>query len=94
MHTVKDKIIVSAFKEASTEAPGTVYIPDDAKEQSIEGIVVSTGPDVEGVNEHDHIMYNPNRAVKFTIRGEEFVVIELQDVFIVMEDSKNGQKSE
>ena len=88
MYTVENKLIVKRLEQA---APSSVYIPDAAKEQPIEGIVIETGPDAVCVQKGSHIMFNPNRAVTFKVMGEEFIVIKLEDVFIVMGEP-NGDK--
>ena len=87
MYTVEEKIIVKRLKEKDI---GSVYIPDSAKEKPIEGIVFSVGPKVSGIKPKDHIMFDPQKVITLEVKGEEFIVVELRDVFIIIGD-KDGK---
>lgn len=63
---------------------GGIYIPDSAKEEKKEGIVVDVGQDKEGkalpLTKGDRILYGGYSNEDFEFEGKKYIIVEFKDV--------------
>jgi chaperonin GroES len=89
---LEDRIVVQAVEAETTTASGLV-IPDTAKEQPQEGIVLAIGPGrfEDGqrvpldVKEGDRVLYSKYGGTEVKYSGEEYLVLSARDVLAVIE---------
>jgi chaperonin GroES len=71
-------------KEAETRTKGGIYIPDSAKEEKKEGVVVAVGSYKDGkdlpLKKGDKIIYGGYSADEFEVDGEKHVFVEFKDI--------------
>jgi len=67
---------------------GGIALPDQSIESLPMGPVKSVSPDIDAVSVGDVVMFNALGAVPVAIGKETFVLIELDDVLMVMEEGE------
>ncbi len=91
-----DRVLLTRVEEESTTAGG-IIIPDTAKEQPQEGIVVATGKGKvrdDGkltpldVKKADRVLFSKYAGNDVTLDGEDYVILREDDVLAVIGTSK------
>lgn len=89
-----DRVVVKQIETESKTAAG-LYIPDTAKDKSMEGVIKAVG---EGrysesgqlipmsVKVDDKVLFSNYAGTKVKINGEEFLVMKEADLLLVLED--------
>ena len=76
-------------KEKQEKTAGGIYIPDAAKEEKKEGVVVAVGTFKEGkelpLKKGDTIIYGGYSSEEFEVNGEKFLLIEFKDILAKLE---------
>ena len=74
---------------------GGIYIPDSAKEKTLEGEVVAVGPgklDEKGNRQKmdlkagDKVIYESFGGTEIKIEGEKYLIIDFKDILAIIED--------
>ena len=98
MNTIRplhDRILVKRL-EADTKTPGGLFIPDNAKEKPVEGLVVAVGTGVlnkEGaripleVKAGDRVLFSKysGTEVKIQLDGGEHLILREDDLLAVLD---------
>ncbi|MDD9797507.1 MAG: co-chaperone GroES [Alphaproteobacteria bacterium] len=83
-----DRVLVRRVKE-DNKTPGGIIIPDTAKEEPSEGIVVATGSGARAedgtltpldVKPKDRILFGKWSGSEVTINGEELLIMKESDI--------------
>lgn len=79
------RLIVKPIEEPEKTSAG-LYLPDTAKEKSMEGEVVAVGKldDDYKVNVGDRIIYQKYAGNKIVLDDEEYLILEQNDVLAVL----------
>ena len=79
------RLIVKPIDEPEQTSAG-LYLPDTAKEKSMEGEVVAVGKldDDYKVNVGDRIIYQKYAGNKIVLDDEEYLILEQNDVLAVL----------
>jgi chaperonin GroES len=72
--------IVAQREEASKKTASGIYLPDSAQEKPQFAKVLAVGPNVMVIKKGDRIIYGEYKATELKIDGEEFIVVDEQDV--------------
>lgn len=81
---VGERVVVKPI-EAVEKTPSGIYIPETAKEKPSEGEVIAIGKleDVE-IKVGDKILYSKYAGTKYEIDGEEYLILEKNDILAVL----------
>ena len=81
---VGERVIVKPI-EAVSKTPSGLYIPETAKEKPNEGEVIAMGKleDVE-LKIGDKILYGKYAGTKIELDGEEYLILEKNDILAVL----------
>lgn len=83
MKVIKSNVLCKEIKSESVTKIGGFIVPDDQKDYK-EAEVVSVGEEVVGVNKGDRIFIYPNSGKKITVNGEDYRVINVSEVIIIL----------
>ena len=76
-------------KEKQEKTAGGIYIPDAAKEEKKEVVVVAVGTFKDGkelpLQKGDTIIYGGYSSEEFEVNGEKFLLIEFKDILAKLE---------
>ena len=76
-------------KEKQEKTAWGIYIPDAAKEEKKEGVVVAVGTFKDGkelpLQKGDTIIYGGYSSEEFEVNGEKFLLIEFKDILAKLE---------
>ncbi len=85
---IGERVLIKPVKEEEKTAGG-IYLPDTAKEDKKEGIVVETGTLKDGkempLKKGDRILYGGYSSDEFEINGEEYIILDFKDVLAKIE---------
>ncbi len=85
---IGERVLIKPVKEEEKTAGG-IYLPDTAKEDKKEGIVVETGTLKDGkempIKKGDRILYGGYSSDEFEINGEEYIILDFKDVLAKIE---------
>jgi chaperonin GroES len=77
-------------KEAVTK--GGIYIPDSARKEKKEGIVIAVGTFEDGkelpLKKDDHVLYGGYQADEIEIDDEKYVFVDFKDILATIVDNK------
>lgn len=80
---IGERVLIKPSK-TDERTKGGIYIPDTAKEEKKEGVVVEAGKFKDGkelpVKKGDKILYGGYSSDEFEFDGEKYVIIEFKDV--------------
>jgi len=78
---LKDRLLVEREEQSNQTASG-LYIPDTAKEKTIEGKVLAVGPDAkaDGINLGDTVVFANFSGMEITIEGKEYLILLSKEV--------------
>lgn len=88
---ILDKVVVKPEKSGRSSGAG-IILAGNAKEQPITGRVIARGPGgmIDGrevrmyVNEGDVVLIPVNMGTKFTLGGEEYIIIRQEDILAII----------
>ncbi|MCK5020322.1 MAG: hypothetical protein KAS32_25005 [Candidatus Peribacteraceae bacterium] len=80
---LKDKVIVKRVEEAD-KTDGGIIIPDAAKQQQEEGLVVAVGADSMDVSEGDRVLFGQHSGTDIDIKGVPHLVMNETNIFAVI----------
>lgn len=83
--TALNKRIIARDAVSYTPADNELYIPEAAKNAPNEAVVESIGSAVEDVKVGDHIVYEPQLVKKAQLEGEEYLIINEEDILAKVE---------
>lgn len=72
--------VVAQTEKAQSKTASGLYIPDNAQQKSKVATVTAIGPAVTHVQEGDKIIYKEFAATEIKMQGEEYLVINQEDV--------------
>ena len=78
-----ERILVKRAEVESKTASG-IYIPDNAKEKPQTPSVVAIGTKVEDIKVGDTIVFEQYRGTEFKLDGQEYLILNLENVIGVM----------
>lgn len=83
MRVLGDRLVV---KPNSFEQPSSgLIIPEAAQERQSEGKVLEVGPEVEGIEQGEQIVFSTYGGVELEFDGEKVLVLRQSDVLIVLD---------
>ncbi len=91
---LNDKVLLKRLEDAEVSSGG-IIIPDAAKEQQAEGVVIAVGPgkqDDDGnvkpldVKAGDRVIFSSYAGNKVKVEGEEHLIMREEDILAVVED--------
>ncbi|AEH61100.1 Chaperonin Cpn10 [Methanosalsum zhilinae DSM 4017] len=86
---VGERILIKVIKEEEV-TKGGIYIPESARKEKKEGIVVAVGTYEDGkglpLEKGDHIIYGGFQSDEIDLDGEQHMFLEFKDVLAVIED--------
>lgn len=74
------KRIVAQTIEADNKTASGLYLPDGAQETSKIAKVLAIGRDVKEIQTGDHVVYKEYSATDVKINGEEYIIVNEEDV--------------
>lgn len=81
MKPLGDRVIVRR-SEAENKI-GTLFVPDDAKEKPLEGVVVAVGVKSE-LKPKDRVQFGKYSGVETKIKGEELLILREDEILVVL----------
>ena len=78
-----ERILVKRAEVENKTASG-IYIPDNAKEKPQTANVVAIGTKVEDIKVGDTIVFEQYRGTEFKLDGQEYLILNLENVIGVM----------
>ncbi|AXH14155.1 co-chaperone GroES [Malaciobacter mytili] len=78
-----ERVLVKRTEVENKTASG-IYIPDNAKEKPHTAVVKAVGSKVEDVKVGDTVVFEQYRGTEFTLEGEEYLVLNLENIIGVM----------
>lgn len=85
---IGERILIKVVKQAEKTDSG-IYLPDSAKEEKKEGIVVAVGTFEDGrelpVKKGDHVIYGGYKSDEIDIDNELHVFVDFKDLLAVIE---------
>ena len=90
-----NRILVKRTEQAN-QTPSGIYIPDTAKDKSMEGTVIAVGPGTyekgtrkkPAVNEGDRVVFGRRSGDEITYDGEEYVMLTETNIIGVLREKK------
>ncbi|MCH7761301.1 co-chaperone GroES [candidate division TA06 bacterium] len=70
---------------------GEIYLPDTAKKQNNEGVIIGVGPDVKSLHERELILFGKWIGVEVYLNNETFLLMSEDDILGVFCDPVFGQ---
>src|SRR5438552_15944703 len=88
-----DRVIVKRIEEREERSTGGIIIPDTAKEEPQEGLVVAVGPGrredgkvlAPGVKKGDRVLFGKYTGKEIELDGEEQLILREEDSLGVIE---------
>ena len=88
---IGERVLLKAVKQEE-KTKGGIYIPDSAKEEKKEGIVVALGQRDNGqplpLSVGDFVLYGGYSADEFEVEGEKVKIVGFKDVVAVIEKNQ------
>lgn len=81
------RVLIEPFKP-SEKTKGGIILPDQAKQEKAEGIVIAVGPDTMHLEEGDHVVFAKYAGDELTYNGSECKIIDEDDVIATIEGAK------
>ncbi len=76
-------------KEKETKTKGGIYIPEAAREEKKEGIVIAVGVGKDGkplpLHEGDHVLYGGYSNEEFEYDNQKYLIVEFKDILARLE---------
>lgn len=86
---IGERILIKVIKEEEV-TKGGIYIPESARKEKKEGIVVAVGTYEDGkdlpLEKGDHIIYGGFQSDEIDLDDEQHMFLDFKDVLAVIED--------
>ncbi|KKK96048.1 hypothetical protein LCGC14_2666710 [marine sediment metagenome] len=79
---LENRVVIKLLEEKVR--PGGIIIPTEAKEKSMEGIVMTVGPDVRRLKEGDTVLYSKFVGTEVIYQGEDFLIMKESEVLAIL----------
>ena len=87
MKMIGKKILVKQFRSKEM-TQGGIALPEEAIQKLPCGSIERIGPEVEGLQHGDVLMFNAIGAIPVEVKGKEFVLIEPEDILLILEEGE------
>ncbi|MFL2954221.1 MAG: co-chaperone GroES family protein [Candidatus Thalassarchaeaceae archaeon] len=74
------EMVLLEMENAPEKTESGLLLPEEAREKMNVGKVVATGPDVEGLNLDDRVIYRQYSGTKVEWLGIEYMLIKFEDL--------------
>ena len=74
------EMVLLEMENAPEKTESGLLLPEEAREKMNVGKVVATGPDVEGLNLDDRVIYRQYSGTKVEWLGIEYMLIKSEDL--------------
>ena len=85
---IGERVLIKPVKQGE-KTKGGLYIPDTAKEEKKEGVIVAVGTNKEGkelpLKPGDLVLYGGYNSEEIEINGEKHIIVEFKDVIAKFE---------
>jgi len=88
-----ERVLVERTEVENKTASG-IIIPDNAKEKPQTAKVVAVGDKVEDVRVGDTIMFEQYRGTELKLEGEEYLILNIENVIGILDASNKKVKKE
>jgi len=88
-----ERVLVERTEVENKTASG-IIIPDNAKEKPQTAKVVAVGDKVEDVRVGDTIMFEQYRGTELKLDGEEYLILNIENVIGILDASSKKVKKE
>jgi chaperonin GroES len=78
-----DRVLVKRVEEEQKTASG-IIIPDNAKEKPQEALVEAVGPEADGINKGDKVVFAKYSGTELNLDGQEHLILESGDILGIM----------
>ena len=82
-----DRVVIEP-REAETKTASGLYIPDTAKEEPQQGVVVAAGPGKKDepmeVKVGDQVLYGKYSGTEVTVDGNKYLIVRQSDILAVL----------
>lgn len=72
---------------------GGIYIPESARQEKKEGIVIAVGTFEDGkelpLKKDDHVIYGGYQADEIEVDDEQLIFVDFKDILAIIEDKEN-----
>lgn len=92
---LENRVVVQPLEEAENKSG--IFIPDDAKEKSMEGIIIAAGPGLitsEGIRinptltKGTKVLYSKFAGTEITYQDEEYLIMRESDVLAILREEE------
>jgi chaperonin GroES len=85
--------VLLKHQEKEEVTKGGIYIPESARQEKKEGIVVAVGTFEDGkelpLKKDDHVIYGGYQADEIEIDDEKLIFVDFKDILAIIEDEKH-----
>jgi chaperonin GroES len=85
---VGERVLIKPL-ETETKTKGGIYIPETAKEERKEGIIIELGTKVDnslGLKKNQKIIYTGYSNDELKIENEKYIMVEYKNIIAIVED--------
>ena len=88
MKAVGKNLVVSLVKQGIAKTKGGLLLGEKQREdiRYTEGVVISAGSEVNGINENDVIYFDKNNSHNIEVKKEIYTIVNMNNVVIVLWD--------
>jgi co-chaperonin GroES (HSP10) len=81
---LKNDVIIKKIA-ASKTSQGGIILPDSVVDSQSEGLVIAVGPEEKIILIGDHVMFDPEAALRrILVGGEDYLVLKQEEIFCVI----------
>lgn len=85
---IGERVLLEVVRKEEKTKSG-LYIPEDAREEKKQGVVVAVGTFKEGkelpLKKGDRVLYGGYSSEEFEFEGKKYLIIEFKDVIALLE---------
>ena len=85
IEALRHKVIVRPLFDP--EKIGSIYVPEQAKSRSIQGIVYKVGEGVPDIKVGDHVFYGAYDGELFNIEGELYIILNYRTIYAILSEN-------
>jgi chaperonin GroES len=85
-----DDFVVVQPSEEETETRTGLIIPASDDAGCSTGIVTATGPDAQGIEPGDKVLFSPEDRYEVEVRGDEYLILRERDIHAVASERNDG----
>ncbi|MBW6442397.1 co-chaperone GroES [Patescibacteria group bacterium] len=86
---IGERVLIKPIK-TQEKTPGGIYIPEEAKEDKKQGIVVELGKFKDGkelpLQKGDKILYGGYSSEEFEVNEQKFLIIDFKDILAIIQN--------